>query len=35
MGGKKYLSCQLQLPYNGAASSGDVNRSVEGDNIPF
>jgi uncharacterized protein (DUF736 family) len=34
-GGKKYLSGQLQRPYNGAATGGDVNRSVEGDNIPF
>jgi len=25
----------LQRPYNGAAAGGDVNRSVEGDNIPF
>ena len=33
--GNRYLSGQLQRPYNGAATGGDVNRSVEGDNIPF
>ena len=34
-GGKKYLSGQLQRPYNGAGVSGDVNRSAEGTDIPF
>jgi len=34
-GGKRYLSGQLQRPYNGAGGSGDVNRSAEGTDIPF
>jgi len=32
--GNRYLSGQLQKPFNGA-SSGDVNRVEEGTDIPF
>ena len=34
-GGKRYLSGQLQRPYNGSGSAGNVNVSSEGADIPF
>jgi len=34
-GGKRYLSGQLQRPYNGSGNSPDVNVSAEGADIPF
>ena len=33
--GNRYLSGQLQKPYNGAATVGDVNKVEEGADIPF